>query len=196
MSLSQKTIYWWAFLIMSATQCLAQPAEQINWHADSLLTWNDFKGPIDSGSSFSAYTYYGASYQYKWHEHLGKYTFTFTTKSYALPDKCWSKVDKQTPALLKHEQLHFDITEFFARQLLIALNAHTYSSNYKAEIKQVNDEIVAKRQAMQELYDNQTNHSINKIMQARWELYIDNLLRNPFNLDDAIALAPVSDHQP
>jgi hypothetical protein len=196
MSLSQKILNVWLILLFPAANCLSQSAPRIDWHADSLLTWNDFQGAIDSSSSFSALTYYGTSYQYKCDEHLGKYTIAFTTKSYADPNRCWSKVEKQTPALLKHEQLHFDIAEFFARQLLIAFNSYNYTINYKTEIKQINDDMVAKRNSMQELYDHQTNHSINKIMQARWELYMDNLLKQPLKLEDALALTPVADHQP
>ncbi len=193
MPLSQKILVLWFILLFWAGNVLAQqPAPLINWHADSLLTWSDFKGGVQSDSPFSAYTYYGITYRYTCHERLGKYTVTFTTKSHADPNQCWSKVDKQTPALLSHEQMHFNIAEFFARQLLVAFNNYSYTVNYKDEIKQVYENMAIRHRNMQELYDQQTKHSIHKIMQARWELYIDNILRQPCNLEDALALAPVA----
>lgn len=191
MSLSLKKACLWLILLMPAAKGFAQSEPKIYWHADSLLTWNDFKGPIDASSSFSAVTHYGTSYYYQWHQHLGKYTFTFTTKSYVEPNRSWTKVEKQTPELLRHEQLHFDIAEFFARQLLVALNAGAYTTAFEAEIKQVYADVTIKRQAMEELYDSQTNHSRNKLMQAQWEIYVYNLLNNQVTLEDAITHTPV-----
>ena len=82
--------------------------------------------------------------------------------------------------------MHFDIAEFFTRLLLQTLNKQTYTENYKAEIELVYQDIAKKKQAMQDLYDTQTNHSKNEVIQAQWEQYIASILRTKnLNVDAA-----------
>lgn len=44
---------------------------------------------------------------------------------------------------------------------------------------------------MEELYDDETNHSQNKLMQARWELYVDDILSKDYDLSEALAKQPL-----
>ena len=121
----------------------------------------------------------------------GSMHFTFATASYMDKSKSWVREGKQTPALLSHEQLHFDISEFFARKLLQALNNYSYTSDYKSEIDQVHQQMADARKAMEEKYDAQTNHSLNKIKQAEWELYVSQLLSKKYTYEEALAKEPV-----
>ena len=131
-------------------------------------------------------TYCATNYNYNWRLNANKYILSFTTECYFVPSRSWSVKSKQTPELLRHEQVHFDIAEFFTRLLLQTLNKQTYTENYKAEIELVYQDIAKKKQAMQDLYDTQTNHSKNEVIQAQWEQYIASILRTKnLNVDAA-----------
>jgi hypothetical protein len=43
---------------------------------------------------------------------------------------------------------------------------------------------------MENNYDKETEHSLNKVMQQKWELYVADLLNNSYTLDEAIAKEP------
>jgi hypothetical protein len=184
-----KTLISFLLIIVFKT-ATAQGDQKILWSEDRPLTWNDFQGNIDESSKFAANTYYGEDYDYKWQQLNGHYTITFNVKCYVVKDKSWTKTDKQTSYLLKHEQIHFDISEFFARQLAIAFSKYSFTSNFKAEMIQIHQSILDQRVAMELLYDEQTDHSLNKLLQAKWELYIANLLANNYQLSDALSMAP------
>ena len=180
------------FLILTCLlkQGFAQDDVKIIWHKDSLLKWFDFQGPIDKASTFSAFAYYGETYHYNWRSVNNEYLLTFTTDAYFVPSKSWVKAGMESPNLLTHEQMHFDIAAFFARILLSDLNKHTYTAAYKTEVEQIYQDWKQKRQEMEELYDTQTDHSKNKLMQVRWELYVYNILKEPCSYEDAKSREP------
>lgn len=139
--------------------------ECLAWSESRPLRWSDFKGTPKRSSQEEAMTDSGMSIELKCD---GK-TSTAVIKSYFNPLKSWTK-DKQSAYLLRHEQLHFDITELFVRRLRAQLvqfgddceklNAHLedfYNRNYKEFV------------AYQDRYDRESNHSINKEKQAYWE---------------------------
>jgi len=103
---------------------------------------------------------------------------------------CLLRDGKQTDALLSHERLHFDISEFFARKLLVALN-YPYTNDYKNEINQVYQQMMDARKVMEETYDAQANHGLNKLKQAEWEIYVSGLLSKDLTYQEALAKEPV-----
>ena len=174
-------------------KAFAQKDERIFWHQDSLLKWTDFKGAVDTNSKYSALNSCGIEYAYKATLEDGKYTVRFKTKAYFVQSKSWSKVARQTPKLLKHEQLHFDIVEFFSRKELAALTNHVYNASYRADIALIDKRIAQKKDEMQFLYDSQTNHFINEAMQAKWEVFVAKILKENYSLDHAMANMPIVD---
>ena len=88
-------------------------------------------------------------------------------------EKSWMK--KPVATLLAHEQLHFDITEIFARRFyqevikLTSAKRNVLSALFKKE----NDEC----DQWQEQYDSETNHGTNELMQARWTEKVTALLQ-------------------
>ena len=77
---------------------------------------------------------------------------------------------------LRHEQLHFDISEYFARKLLVELNKHQYTDRYRDEMKQISVEMDKQREGMQLAYDQRTHHSLDRDQQAEWDKFITGLL--------------------
>lgn len=64
---------------------------------------------------------------------------TVTVKVFFCPKGSWSIINKQSPALLKHEQGHLDIAQIYGRKLLKELETITakYNENVSALVKQL-----------------------------------------------------------
>ncbi|WP_175404048.1 DUF922 domain-containing protein [Mucilaginibacter sp. PPCGB 2223] len=171
-----KTLFLMFFSFSLTTSNLLAQNNYKKWEKDSLLTWSDFKGTLDTPSSFGAMTNWHMPYSYHWSLKNGIYTLKFKVEGAIDRSRSWSKADKQTNALLAHEQLHFDISEIFARELFIELNKKAYTANYKNEVLDIVASVFKSATEMQQKYDEETDHSKNKIKQAEWELYVKHLL--------------------
>ena len=70
------------------------------------------------------------------------------------------------------------------------LNNHSYTAAHKSEVEQIFQGITKAKEEMQALYDEQTNHSQNEAMQAKWELYVSAILKEHPSLEEAIRKEP------
>nr|WP_294791472.1 DUF922 domain-containing protein [uncultured Mucilaginibacter sp.] len=184
--MSQSIRFALLLLLLSFTsRVMAQDEYKLAWRKDSLLKWSDFKGPVDATSKFHALTLAEIFFKYNWALKNNKYIFTFTGGSFLNTNKSWSVQEKQTPALLRHEQVHFDIAEIFARISLQRLTGTEYTATFKTTIDEITEDNLRNMKVMQDLYDEQTDHSKEKKMQARWEIYIANLLKEPGPINPA-----------
>jgi hypothetical protein len=142
--------------------------EMLPWRAERKLVWEDFKSaPQKQGDAVaSTSTSLGISYQLK--EGVLNYTITchFAKK------KSWGSL--KTEYILAHEQAHFDITEIHARKLYEALYNYEFNpASFKSDIGTIYDRIVKEKEAMQEAYDHETDHSRKKRAQYQWFERID-----------------------
>ena len=166
--------------------CYSQDNNHKHWSKDSLLTWSDFKGQMLPSDNLDAFTYTNFNYTYTMETIDGKSKPVFTVDNSFRYDKSWSKPDKQTAALLQHEQGHFDISEYFGRQLLTAFNTYQYTDNIKDERKAIFQKMKTEMAKMHELYDIKTKHSADAKMQAKWNAFIALILAQNVPLDDVI----------
>jgi hypothetical protein len=145
---------------------------QINW-TDGDLKWTDFSGPIPSSSKFDALTHSSISLDFEGQN----ISLNFTIKSQFTPSKSWKRAGVDT-YILKHEQGHFDITEYHARLLRKNLKSYKYKSfaSISIDIQRMFDEASDAANEMQVRYDEETNHSINRKKQSKWNKKIKNLL--------------------
>jgi predicted secreted Zn-dependent protease len=74
--------------------------------------------------------------------------------------------------LLAHEQLHFDITELYARKLRKALQTYEPDEKMKKELDAIYSKVEKQRRQMQTQFDKETNHSINKEAEFKWRVFI------------------------
>ncbi len=164
-----KTILLSFILFLLATNTnFGQPRnckDCVAWSETRPLRWSDFKGTPKRLSPNAAMTDSGMSIELKCDGRSSK----AVVRSYFNPHSSWTK-DNRSAELLKHEQLHFDITELFVRKLRRQLSVFEndceqlskhiqeyYDSNYKEFV------------AYQDQYDKETEHSIDKAMQREWE---------------------------
>ena len=163
------------FLLLLAIPsfCLAQGKDEdiIEWDSSRQLTWNDYKGRPDSRSDAAASTttYLGIEYRMDEKGFAYKIQCRFSiTKSWG-----WSKTD----FILKHEQGHFDIAEIFARKLNQKMSGYQFNrSSYKTDLKSIYDGITNEKEAFQDLYDKETDHSRKKEQQLEWLKKIEKML--------------------
>lgn len=81
-----------------------------------------------------------------------------------------------TDYILNHEQVHFYITELFARKMrqqIALLNTCNISpKKVAASVKTIYYNLFKEYTTYQDLYDTQTNHSINTSTQTEWDTKI------------------------
>jgi hypothetical protein len=146
--------------------------ELISWGEGKKLTWADYKGQAkaDTDAAASTATYLGIEYNFNSKGFGYKITCSFSkTKSWGL---------HKTDYILAHEQGHFDIAEIFARKLNMKMSDYKFNkNNFKTDLRKIYEGITAEKEEMQNEYDRQTNHSINKDKQTEWLKKIDQLLR-------------------
>lgn len=145
--------------------------EFIPWTEERLLTWNDFQSRPQRRSDAVASTSTSLGLTYK----LTSGNITYDITCAFSKAKSWGTL--KTAYILAHEQGHFDITEIYARKLHHALAAYKLKSRaYQQDIARIYQQIVKEKEHLQQLYDNQSDHSRNKKVQANWEEIIDALL--------------------
>ncbi len=159
--------------------------EIIFWNDKQPLKWEDFTGSLVETSGFYASTHSSIKYRYSYNTSGTIYNLRFDVSSYFIKGKSWTLKERQTPALLKHEQLHFDITELYARKLKEELEKQSYSNDFKDQVPQIFNAKKLELDSVQKRYDDETDHSMNKEKQKEWEVYINEELRKtrPTNIN-------------
>ena len=144
----------------------------IRW-GERKLEWSDFKGLVPNKSKFHALTQSAINLEFDTDKHV----LEFTIETIFDPQLSWRTEDVNT-YMLQHEQVHFDITEYHARLLRKAIINKKFKSfaSINREVSEVYHEIHEKAKEMQEAYDHETEHSLNKEAQAKWNKKMSRLL--------------------
>ncbi|MEJ7913216.1 MAG: DUF922 domain-containing protein [Chitinophagaceae bacterium] len=149
------------------------------------LVWSDFKGKPDPASVYYALTGFNVGYN------MPQMKVTrdsvpldgFVVRLELDAKKSWVKKGKQTPALLKHEQGHFDIGRLAQMELVdILKGTKVLPSQLSATVGKIFNTTLAKYNRMGIQYDAETNHSIKQAEQDRWDLFLQNELARMANL--------------
>lgn len=160
-----------AILVFLCLAHLKNFAQQNNiiWSETQPLQWSDFEGQAIDSSGFDAESFAEVKYNYRF-----KSTSDFYFEVFANFNKniSWSRKEYQSDALLKHEQLHFDIAGLYAAKLKEAFERFRYTQNFRNEILAIFNEKKTEYQLLQTRYDDETNHSVNKEKQREWEKFI------------------------
>ena len=137
----------------------------IKWRDDYKLTWNDFKAKPRKSHYASAMSDVTFSVSIK---SEGNKLYVVIQPSFD-PKGSWVKKDDKTEYLLNHEQIHFDIYELNARKFrkelqskkLTTVNAQSVVNRLIKKYSELNVKI-------QERYDSETDHSLKKEKQEKW----------------------------
>lgn len=148
-------------------QSVQQHPPSIPWHEMRKLSWSDFKAAPDPASGNAAMTNSIINIEFNFDDTSLDYTISCRFDK----NRSWVKV--RTEPVLQHEQGHFDIAEIFARKLAREMKAYKFNpATVKDDVNDIYDRIMTVYQQHQQLYDQQTDFSRNKDMQAEWLLRI------------------------
>lgn len=162
------------FICITNTVAYAQQSF-IRWNQNQQLQWDDFTGKVNDSSRFDAESFAEVCYQYKFYN---AQDFEFEVYAHFDKNASWSRKEKQCEALLRHEQIHFNIAQLFAEKLKNDFRDFSYTKDFDAEVVQLFNRKKLEYQQMQRQYDEETNHSLNKEKQKEWEDFIGNELSN------------------
>lgn len=152
--------------------------DRLEWSENRRLTWNDFQAYPPSPRSerwtanVAAITSSVIQYSYVCENGYLKYS----VKSIFLQDESWVKDNARTEDYLKHEQLHFDITEVFARKLKNKMLGRKFKCNETHIFERITNEVLSDWRNFQRRYDLETDYSLDTYRQGQWDDYIDRLL--------------------
>ena len=155
--------------------------EGVAWNENMRLTWADFKGKVPPAAESAATTASGISYSYSANLLHHEVKLDFEVNAYFYPNESWYRPELCNENTLAHEQLHFDITELFARKMREKLHRTSFSDDVKTEVGKIYRDILAELQKYQEQYDWQTNFSRNREMQSKWNQKIGQALKSQSN---------------
>ena len=142
----------------------------ITWSDSRPLSWKDFIGNVDNESFGLALT--ASSIICK--PYFKNDSIMLWVESIFIPDHSWKKRTDLDSIDLSHEQNHFNLTELFTRKLRKIINEETkfvkegHSTEFLIKIDSIFKRITKECEETQNLYDKQTNHSMNKVEQKKW----------------------------
>lgn len=141
----------------------------LHWRQGRPLHWGDFQGDPDPTARAAALSTCGfrvsAAGQGK--------NFRITVENRFARHQSWVRADRRSPALLQHEQGHFDLSELYTRLLRRRIAEEGINRrNYNARIEELYREVQAAYLAEQERYDRETRSGIDPDQQAAWEALI------------------------
>ena len=168
-----KNVHFFICLTLLASSAFAQRdnEELIKWDDNKRLSWSDYKGRPDPSSDAAASTSTYLVIDYN----ISQNNMTYKIKSLFSRTRSWGL--HKTDYILSHEQGDFDIAEIFARKLHKKMSEYRFDKRtYNKKLGEIYDEIVEEKSEMQNDYDKETRHSINKEKQAQWLKKIERLL--------------------
>ncbi len=146
-----------------------QGYDTITWKASERLTWHDFKGKIPNKARAAATTASGITYRFSTTGNRDHMKVDFKVDTYFYPNKSWYQPELCDDVILSHEQLHFDISELYARKLKERLNQAKFTrKNIKSKVKVIYRKINEELNDFQNKYDNETNFSRDREQQLIW----------------------------
>ena len=171
---------FWSTLIYALFVAWGAPAESnahvlefsdtLQWTPTKMLGWSDFKADAPR-SRFAAYTFTVITMDYSIKSSGKSLKANFSITSAFNRQKSWVKnaPEAKSDAILRHEQLHFDIAELSARKLRKRLSELNLSrERYAKQIQAAYDEVIEAGDAMQKAYDEETAHGLLREEQERW----------------------------
>lgn len=137
------------------------PVRMKAWDIHYRLTWDDFTNENTLDEKRHAGAYIASSIHFS----VSKHGFKAFAVMY--PNRSWVRSGYANPYTLAHEQLHFDITEIYARKLRAQLSGLSPEEVRRA--RKLYAQVRTEWRAAQAAYDNATHHGRRRDMQAKYQ---------------------------
>jgi len=165
------------FLFLAPLLFASSVNTEVKWNENQLLTWSDFSGKIDSSSEYDAWTWSGFNYSYTWDVADGGPIVECEAYAFFDPSQSWVKKNKQSEELLRHEQVHFNISELHARYFKEKVDVYQFTMEVETEMEVIYNTTFEDLLAMQIQYDEETDHCKKKEEQVRWINFVNDELK-------------------
>jgi hypothetical protein len=151
-----------------------EPGE-INYAPQMQLRYEDFRSNRYSGAYYNvAEVFSGLTLGYRASGYGGVFEIDIKLTASMNPQRSWMKPEGRTPAVLRHEQMHFHLTGLALCNLKKTLEeAPLDKASYKQQIEAIDRAQYEALRAEQDRYDSETVHGTNLREQARWEQEIE-----------------------
>lgn len=158
------------FLVLFCARVGAQNVEDrvLPWTQERKLTWADYQGRALKTEWASATTASGITYSLNSIIGNNESKLEIVVAALFYPDKSWYKSELCDDVVLSHEQLHFDITELFARKFRERLKTVKNDTDIKKKVRKIFADINKELNTFQNKYDRETNYSRNIPEQLVW----------------------------
>lgn len=159
--------------------------DRVEWSSKKKLDWSDFEAlPDKRYKHIAALTSSAIWYS----QYCDNGYIKYEVKAEFRKNESWVRDEARNEYYLDHEQLHFDITELFARKLRAALADFNFECEQADEFERIASRVSDEWALLQKKYDLETHFSQDMRMQSDWYTYVHVLL----NQYKDYALAPTS----
>jgi hypothetical protein len=154
----------------AAQNPIPAPAPRIAWSAARPLTWADFQGKPQPAEQLAALTAANIDAQIGCRD----YVFAGQVQAVFIPAESWVRdAKKASPNLLRHEQLHFDITELYARMMRQKLSLTKFDCEHlQPAFRNLSNASFSAWKREEARYDGETNNGLNEVKQKFWEAQV------------------------
>lgn len=159
---------------------ILQDEEPVTWYPGKRLTWTEFKGTPELSVDAAATTVSALSYTFNGYLDKGRLVYEYDVRALFFPEKSWVKEELKDDELLLHEQLHFDITAWYAARLRKAFDTISPTLDPKSTVEIIYNKVRKELDSVQHLYDEETNYSLNLKEQLLWESRVKQYLEEAY----------------
>ena len=152
-------------------------ADTVYYQKGRSLSFNDFKAKPPQNNGFQAAIF--PSFGYDMHRELkgGIIQVQITLKVYMIRSASWALPMIKSTYSLNHEQRHFDLVKLISERFKAKLLSENLNpDNYEGIVSFEYHEFYREMNRLQQKYDQETNHGINKAKQDGWNRWIDTQL--------------------
>ena len=147
----------------------SENADFILYNVNNELAIEDFKGKPDMSSEGVGATFSGIQMSFDGQSSNGIMNIKVYLMTYFDRSKSWMKPEGKDERVLKHEQIHFDLTAIYACKMYQEISKGTFDSkNVKQKLHEIHDRLTAALQLQQEAYDKETKHGTIAEAQKAW----------------------------
>ena len=166
-------------LIFEEDSTLVSDGDTVYYHSNRPLTWKDFLGAPAVLSRWAAQVF--TSFGFEARSTVNNRILELRVRTKVWIDKTisWARTDSKNDYVLDHEQLHFDITRLTSERFKRHLQTMELSvEDYSSEIQYQYIEFFRLHSQLQQQYDEETSHGINRAAQAQWVKKVRDELRS------------------
>lgn len=144
----------------------------LQWNKNDKLIWTDFMATAPIDPEYGAVTDAGIFYT----SSIIADSLNLKINACFIRNQSWSITKYETSYALNHEQRHFDIAEINARKFREYALKWDGKYNISTYLSEGCESFLRSMNVMQDLYDKETNHSVFRSNQQKWDRKIDSLL--------------------